>query len=138
MSTFLVTSTVVVVAIAAAVAIAIREPDQPATLRPQRRRASERPRRRLKQAHGHQPMAAQPSPARASVASPPAAPVTFQEPAGVLTEQSAYLARPVSFWVRLRSGVMLTILLAVVGAMIAVAVAGFVLFLAVAIRDAVT
>jgi hypothetical protein len=61
-----------------------------------------------------------------------------QEPVGVLSEQLAMRTPPISFWARLRSGVVLTILLAVMGAILAVGVAGLVLVIALAIRDAVT
>jgi len=43
-----------------------------------------------------------------------------------------------SVWLRLRSGVVLTILLAVVGALVAMSIAGVVVLLALALRSAVS
>jgi len=55
-----------------------------------------------------------------------------------LTDQWANAPLGQSFWVRLRSGVVLTMLLAIVGALLAAGVAGVIVGLAVAVRTAVS
>jgi hypothetical protein len=140
--TWLVTSTVVVLAIAAVVAIAIREPDQPATLRPRPRRAREPRRRRTPEVLPAAGPLAPATTAATTAPAPAAGPAAVQEPAdrpvGTLTEEWGAGAATVSWWVRLRSGVVLTVLLAFLGTLIAVSIAGIVLLLALAIRNAVT
>lgn len=54
-----------------------------------------------------------------------------------LTDRWASVRTGTSIWVRIRSGVVLTILLAVLGILVAVCVAGALLLLALAVRSAV-
>ncbi len=57
---------------------------------------------------------------------------------GGFTDQWARTAGATSPWLRVRSGVVLTVLLAVVGALIAMSVAGVVVLVALAVRSAVS
>ncbi|MCA1692234.1 MAG: hypothetical protein ABR540_16410 [Acidimicrobiales bacterium] len=127
MSTFLVTLTVVVVAIAAALVVAIGDPDQPATLRsrPWRDRRLDRQRQRATQK------------AAAAAVRPPPRTEPVERSGGGMSEQWIPAAAGVSGWVRLRSGVVLTVLLAIVGALLAASISGLLLLFALAIRDAV-
>ena len=128
MYSFVLTLTVVVAAIAVAMAVALRDPDQPATLRRQpgpawaRRLRPRVPRRTPRPVERLRPVA---------VGEP------LDVEAGGLTDQWVTGAG-ISAWVRVRSGVVLTVLLAVVGALVAASIAGVVLFLAIAVRDAVS
>ncbi|MDQ3978879.1 MAG: hypothetical protein M3314_04935 [Actinomycetota bacterium] len=120
MITFLLTVAVVGAAIAAAVVIAMSDPDQPAMLRVQPRR--ERPPRRPRQQVT--------APATLTVAEPP-------ERAGGFSDQWIPAPAGMSIWVRVRSGFVLTVLLAVLGALLAVSVSGMLLLIALAVRNAV-
>jgi hypothetical protein len=150
-STFLVTVLVVAMSIAAAVTLALNDPDQPATLRIRKRRE-----RRAPRPPANRPRhASRPAPASTPTAGPLLTPGGGRRssqapaPAGGLatavapTVEVAGLsdywapARRVSVWVRIRSGFVLTVLLAVLGALVAAAVAGFVIFVALAVRSAV-
>ncbi len=114
---------VVGVAIAAAVALAVRDPDQPATLRRQPRREARAKRKR-----------------QSATTSTPAT-VTLAEPVergGGLAEHWVPVPAGMNVWLRVRSGFVLTILLAVLGALLAVSVSGLVLFIALAVRNAVS
>ena len=164
--TFLVTLTVVVAAVAAALAFAISDPEQPATLREhpwrdRRRaqrleRAARRPPRRppTRPSMPRPTRGARPSPplvpgrtaartsAGASASSPVATPTTSPSDvaewsAGASAEQWVPAGR-LSAWVRLRSGVVLTLLLALVGALVAAGISGLLLLIALAVRDAVS
>ena len=122
MITFLLTVAVVAGAIAVAVRTAVGDPDQPATLRPQPRRARP-PRRPPRQA----PIAV---PATLTVAEPP-------ELVGGFSDQWIPIPTGLSMWVRVRSGFVLTMLLTVLGALLAVSVAALVLLIALGVRNAV-
>ena len=61
-----------------------------------------------------------------------------QEAGMGFTDSWTRTAGVTSVWVRLRSGVVLTILLAVVGALVAMSIAGVVVLLALALRSAVS
>lgn len=122
MITFLFTVAVVAVAIAAAVRTAVRDPDQPAMLREQPRRA--RPARR--------------APRRKAIHAPATVAVTEpKELAGGFSDQWIPIPAGLSVWVRVRSGFVLTVLLAVLGALVAVSISGLLLLIALAVRNAV-
>lgn len=130
MFTLLVTLTVVGLAIAGAMAIALKDPDQPATLRIATPRASKPPRpRKIPTASTVRQRAAT---RIVSVPAPPDVGV------GDFTDQWAVTVGRTSPWLRLRSGVVLTVLLAVVGALIAMSIAGVVVLVALAVRAAVS
>jgi hypothetical protein len=57
---------------------------------------------------------------------------------GAFTDGWVTTAGGPSVWVRLRSGVVLTVLLAVVGALVAMSIAGVVVLVALALRSAVS
>ena len=164
MSTFLVTLTVVVLSVVGAVAIAVQGQQQPATTRPAKKRdrapatarplpRHRRPLARRGRALPHTMKAVRPNlPAAIPVstaAAPPSvlpsapAPTRVSEPgaggapAG-LTEGWATGRVGVSIWVRMRSGVVLTMVLALVGTLLAAGVAGIVVALALAVRSAVS
>ena len=118
MITFLLTVAVVAGAIAVAVRTAVRDPDQPATLRGEPRRAR-RPRR--------EPV---PAPTPVTVTEHP-------ELVGGFSDQWIPVPAGLSMWVRVRSGFVLTMLLAVLGALVAVSVSGLVVLIALAVRNAV-
>ena len=130
MSTFLVTVLVVGVSIAAAVTLALNDPDQPATLRGRKRREPA-PRNRQPR-HRPVPAATAPSGARSAVATAVPATVEITGMADGWTP-----AARISPWLRIRSGFVLTILLAIVGALVAAAVAGFIVLIALGVRSAV-
>lgn len=123
MFTFLLTVAVLAVAIAAAVSVAVRDPDQPATLQP-------KPRRERRPKPPPQP---RPAPAPRPVAMPE--PV---ERGGGLADHWVPVPAGVSVWVRLRSGFVLTMLLAVLGALLAASISGVLLLFTLAIRNAVS
>jgi hypothetical protein len=131
--TFLVTLTVVVLAIAGAMVVAINDPDQPAMLRAHKVRTKRPPR---------PPRVARPKPVRQpamtrviTAAAPQEAGVgTFTDHwVPVVTRTTGTRA-----WIRLRSGVVLTMLLTVVGALVALSIAGVVVLVALAVRSAVS
>lgn len=126
MSTLLVTLTVVFVAIAIAVAVAVRDPDQPATIRPRPWRERRRRRQRVAK------------PAVAAVPRPAVRQEPVERAAGGLSDHWMPSPAGVSPWVRLRSGVVLTVLLAVMGALLAASISGLLLLIALAVRDAVS
>lgn len=69
-------------------------------------------------------------------AAPASGPAVTRSPVG-LTEHWATVRTGTTVWVRVRSGVVLTFLLTVVGAIIAAVVAGVIVLLALAVRSAV-
>lgn len=130
MSTLLVTLTVVGLAIAGAMAVAIKDPNQPATLRAHRPRAPRPPRPRKA-----------PAPAtirQRATTRVVAVPATPDASVGGFSDHWAATTGRTSPWLRLRSGVVLTVLLTVVGALIAMSIAGVVVLLALAVRSAVS
>ncbi len=136
MSTFLVSFGVVAAAIVAVVHVVLNGPDQPPTIRRQPSRAKERGRHRpARKAPEVAPeLLAAASPARPAVAFPvtPA----FAGPESDVMRLRVLPARHNSVWVRVRSGFALVILVAVLGALLALAVAGIVLGIAFVIRGA--
>lgn len=131
---------VVAATIAAVLYVVLNSPDQPATIRRQPSRGKDRRRRRAKPARSAAPGA---NPARSPA--PPASP----RPAGGMSAAPA-LALPDSdvmrlrvlpastttLWVRIRSGVALVVLVAVLGALLALAIGGLILGIALLIRSA--
>ena len=140
MSTFLVSFGVVAVTIAAVLRVVLNGPDQPATIRRQpagggsrrARRAEARSKRRAEAAAA----------ATSAVAPPPRAAVTIPgTPAFALPDSDVMRLRVLpaartTLWVRIRSGVVLVVLVGVLGALLALAVSGVVLGFALLIRSA--
>lgn len=137
MSTFLVSFGVVAATIAAVVYVVLNGPDQPATIRRQPNRAKERRERRAT--------------AVASRSRPEAAvvtPVAPRPPVGVPTGPAFALpdsdimrlrvlpARRTTLWVRVRSSVALVVLVAVLGALLALAIGALMLGTALLVRSA--
>ena len=72
---------------------------------------------------------------------PGSAAVTLAEPlerGGGLADHWVPVPAGVNVWLKVRSGFVLTILLAVLGALVAVSVSGIVLLIALAVRNAVS
>ena len=133
-STFLVTLTVVGLAIVGAMAVAVGDPDQPATLRARRPRAPRPARTPSRSAR-----VALPTAVPAPLPAPDMTTVAVGQDAGVgFTDTWVRTAGGPSVWLRLRSGVVLTVLLAVVGALVAMSIAGVVVLVALALRSAVS
>lgn len=126
----------VVAAIAAVVHVVLNGPDQPPTIRRQPVRASTKARRRK------EPKAppATPEPAAGAGAPRPpmALPVTpvFAGADSDVMRLRVLPARHNSVWVRIRSGIALIVMVAVLGAMLALAIAGVMLGLALLVRSA--
>jgi hypothetical protein len=135
-STFLVSFGVVAAAIVAVVHVVLSGPDQPPTIRRQPSRAKERGRRRpARKAPEVAPeLLATAAPSRPGVAFPvtPA----FAGPESDVMRLRVLPARNNSVWVRVRSGIALVILVAVLGALLALAISGLVLGIAFVIRGA--
>lgn len=136
MSTFLVSFGVVVAAIAGVVYVVVNAPDQPATIR--RQPAAAKPSRRERAAKAAAERArtavASPGPSRPAVAMP-ATPALALPDSDIMRLRVLPAART-TLWVRLRSGVALVVLVAVLGALLALAVGGLVLGIALLIRSA--
>jgi hypothetical protein len=142
-STFLVSLGVVAATIAAVVHVVLSGPDQPATIRRQPSRAKERRRRRV------EAQAVQAA-ARAAAPPPAAAPAPMMAPGPALVPGGPALALPDSdimrlrllparrttLWVRIRSGVALVVLVAVLGALLAITIGGVMLGIALLVRSA--
>jgi hypothetical protein len=132
-STFLVSLGVVGAAIAAVVHVVLNGPDQPPTIRKQPSRASGRAvRRKARPTLPH--MAASAAPPRPAVAMPvtPA----FAGPDSDIMRLRVLPARQNSVWVRIRSGIVLVVMVAILGALLALAIAGLMLGLALLVRSA--
>ena len=140
MSTFLVSFGVVAATIAAVVYVVLNGPDQPATIRrqppdakPRRaRRAEARSRRRAQEATTGAAATVQPSGPAVALSGTPA----FALPDSDIMRLRVLPARRTTLWVRVRSGVALVVLVGVLGALLALAVGGVVLGLALLIRSA--
>ena len=126
MSTFLVSFGVVAAAIVAVVYVVLNGPDQPPTIRRQPSRAKARTVRR------------QERPDVAAGAGAPRLPVTpaFAGPDSDIMRLRVLPARHNSGWVRIRSGIVLVVLVAILGALLALAVAGLMLGFALVVRSA--
>ncbi len=123
--------------IAAVVYVVLNGPDQPPTIRKQPSRAKER--------RGKRAGARSSRPDPAVVAAAPAAP---RAPIGISTSPALALpdsdimrlrvmpAQRTTVWVRIRSSVVLVVLVAILGALLALAVGGLALGLALLVRSA--
>lgn len=124
---------VVVAAIVAVVYVVLNGPDQPATIRRQPSRDKPRRSRRARQP-APAPAAAVTS--RAPVGMPVAAAPAFAGPDSDIMRLRVLPARRTTLWVRIRSGVALVILVAILGALLALAVSALALGIALVIRSA--
>ena len=113
---------VIAVAIAGVLRIALKEPDQPATMRRPTRIRNPVPADRVA-------MSAQPAALRA---------VTVRERAAAGAGPPPRRSRGRAAWARVRSGIALVVLVAVVGAILAVAVGAVLVGGALALRNAVS
>jgi hypothetical protein len=137
-STFLVSFGVVVAAIAAVVHVVLNGPDQPPTIRTQPDRA------KVKANAGRRRERKPPAAVSEGVAAPavPRSPVgmpvtpAFAGPDSDIMRLRLLPVRRNSVWIRIRSGIALIVMVAVLGAMLAVAIAGLMLGLALLVRSA--
>ena len=136
MSTFLVSLGVVVAAIAAVVHVVLNGPDQPPTIRKQPARAAAKTSRRKERKAS--PAVPDPVVTTAAPALPVGMPVTpmFAGPDSDIMRLRVLPARHNSIWVRVRSGIALIVMVAVLGAMLALAIGGVMLGLALLVRSA--
>ena len=137
MSTFLVSFGVVAATIAVVLHVVLNNPDQPATIRRQPSRGKAGRRRRSASGAGAKPAAATPPPPP----SPRPATGITASPALALPDSDVMRLRVLpaantTLWVRIRSGVALVVLVAVLGALLALAVGGLILGIALLIRSA--
>jgi hypothetical protein len=138
-STFLVSFGVVAATIAAVVYVVLNGPDQPATIRRQPPDAKPRKARRAEARGQRRPQ--EPAVAAATVQqSGPAVALpgtpAFALPDSDIMRLRVLPARRTTLWVRIRSGVALVVLVGVLGALLALAVGGMVLGIALLIRSA--
>lgn len=138
-STFLVSFGVVVAAIAGVVYVVINAPDQPATIRRQPAPPGPSRRERAAQAGAERRRAAgaavtAPGPSLPTVPLP-ATPALALPESDIMRLRVLPAART-TLWVRLRSGVALVVLVAVLGALLALAVGGVALGITLLIRSA--
>ncbi len=136
MSTFLVSFGVVAATIAAVVYVVLNGPDQPATIKRQspggKRRKARRSEARVQRRRQEAAMAsASPRPGVAMPATP-----ALALPDSDIMRLRVLPARRTTLWVRIRSGVALVVLVAVLGALLALAVGGMVLGFTLLIRSA--
>lgn len=140
MSTFLVSLGVVAATIAAILYVALNGPDQPPTIR--RRQSRDRPGRRRARPAGTGAGATTTPTAPARPAAAPLAPVGLPAgPALALPDSDPMHLRilpatPTTLWVRVRSGVALVVLVAVLGALLALTVGGLLVGIALLVRSA--
>ncbi len=137
-STFLVSFGVVAATIAAVVYVVLNGPDQPATIRRQPSRAKDRRSERAARASARDA-----ANAAAAVAPPqPQSPVAMPgSPALALSDSDVMRLRVLpagrtTLWVRIRSGVALVVLVAILGALLALAIGGLMLGIALLVRSA--
>ena len=126
----------VAAAIAAVVYVVLNGPDQPPTIRKQPSRAKEGAGRRTeRKARTSSPETVTPAaPPRPAVGMPVTA--AFAGPDSDVMRLRVLPARHNSLWVRIRSGIVLVIMVAVLGALLALAIAGVMLGLALVVRSA--
>lgn len=136
MSTFLVSFGVVVAAIVAVVHVVLNGPDQPPTIRKQPSRAKAKA--RSGPGRGPAPAAPEVTAAPAAPRPPVAMPVTpaFAGADSDIMRLRVLPARHNSMWVRIRSGIVLVVLVAILGALLALAIGGLMLGIALVIRSA--
>jgi hypothetical protein len=139
-STFLITCAVVVMSVALATTVAIKDPNQPATLHSRKRREPtvhpKREGRRKRAAVAREKLRPAAEEATRPLRVPLAVPATMDT--GGFSDHWLPAPARISPWVRLRSGVLLTILLTLVGTLVAASVAGVLVFFALALRSAVS
>lgn len=123
----------VAAAIVAVVYVVLNGPDQPATIRPQSSRDKPRRNRRPPKPATEIPVVAPP---RAPVAMPLAATPAFAGPDSDVMRLRVLPARRTTLWVRIRSGVALVVLVAILGALLALAIGALALGLAFVVRSA--
>jgi len=139
-STFLVSFGVVAATIAAVVYVVLNSPDQPPTIRPQPSRAKERRSRRAVR-RAARPKPAPPlrrpprSPAPRSPVATPAGPGPGPADSDVMRLR-VMPARRTTLWVRIRSSVALVVLVAILGALVALVIGGLLLGVALLVRNA--
>jgi hypothetical protein len=127
---------VVVAAIAAVVHVVLNGPDQPPTIRRQPDPGAPKPSRRKER------KALRPAPEVVAGGAIPRAPVgmpvtpAFAGPDSDIMRLRVLPARHNSIWVRIRSFIALIVMVAVLGAMLALAVGGLMLGLALLVRSA--
>ena len=134
MSTFLVSFGGVAAAIVAVVYVVLNGPDQPPTIRRQPSRARAKTVRRQEHTAPTAPDVVGGATARAPVAMPVTA--AFAGPDSDIMRLRVLPARHNSTWVRIRSGIVLVVLVAILGALLALAIAGLMLGLALVVRSA--
>jgi hypothetical protein len=135
-STFLVSLGVVVAAIAAVVHVVLNSPDQPPTIRAQSARDSAKAgRRRQKEERPALPEAVAGAAAPRLPVSMPVTPA-FAGPDSDIMRLRVLPVGQNTVWVRIRSAIALIVMVAVLGAMLAVAIAGLMLGLALLVRSA--
>jgi hypothetical protein len=133
-STFLVSLGVVAVTIAAVLHVVLNGPDQPATLRKEPSRGGKGRRDRKSAGASGATGEATASRSRPAV-SLPATPALALPDSDIMRLRVLPAART-TWWVRIRSGVVLVVLVAVLGALLALAVGGLALGLALLVRSA--
>jgi hypothetical protein len=132
-STFLVSLGVVAATIVAVLYVVLNGPDQPATVRRQPPRAKPRRSRRSAGRSSSAPEVAAPLPRPAVTL--PATPALALPDSDIMRLRVLPAART-TLWVRIRSGVVLVVLVAILGALLALAVSGLALGAALLIRSA--
>ena len=133
MSTFLVSFGVVAATIAAVVYVVLNGPDQPATIR--RQPPDAKPRRSRRADAGSRRASPTPSPSPRQGVAISATPALALPDSDVMRLR-VLPARRTTAWVRIRSSVALVVMVAVLGALLALAVGGMVLGIALLIRSA--
>ena len=137
MSTFLVSFGVVAATIAAVVYVVLNSPDQPATIRRQPARAKERRSRRAaaRAARPERAPAPAPIPTRRPPVGMPTGPGSLLPDSDVMRLQ-VMSARRTTLWVRIRSSVVLVVLVGILGALVALVIGGLLLGVALLVRSA--
>jgi hypothetical protein len=143
-STFLVSFGVVAATIAAVVYVVLNGPDQPPTIRRQPSRAKERRRERTEARAVSAAAAPLPAPPLPASPAPVLAPLPVGLPGGGalalpdsdIMRLRVLPAKRTTLWVRIRSGVALVVLVAVLGALLAMVIGAVLLGIALLIRSA--
>lgn len=123
----------VVAAIVAVVHVVLNGPDQPPTIRTQPSRGSGKPSRRKAPPTSPDMVTSAAAP-RPHMVMPVAS--AFAGPDSDIMRLRVLPARHNSVWVRVRSGIVLVVLVAILGALLALAIAGLMLGLALVVRSA--
>ena len=120
--------------IAAVVYVVLNGPDQPATSRRQPSRAKDRKSERAAQARAKVAAAAPAPAARPPVAMPGSSALALSD--SDVMRLRVLPAGRTTLWVRIRSGVALVVLVAILGALLALAIGGLLLGIALLVRSA--